>query len=393
MSGTRVLVVSHFFPPESLGGAHRWQKLLESMPEDVEARVLRPPPAFPYGEFERDNRPIRRETVEGVPVTQLWSYQPTRESSLGRILNYVLFSVFASLYVLVNAWRYDTVVTVSAPHTTFLPGVVGKALGLRWVVDVFDLWLDNAVDLGYTEKGSLPYWYVYVLERLAITKSDGVTVITPTMAEAFQEKYGVDDARFTIVPFGVDDELFAPTDGEGHPERVIYTGNMGDAHALVPFVEAFEHLDERYELLLVGTGKRRDELERLARERGLADRVTFHGVVPREEIPPLLSGAAASIVPLKLDYHLDYARPNKLLESMALGTPFVASAVGEIETVTEESGAGLAVENDPEAIADALRTVLEDDERRARMGEAGVAFVEEHHRWPTLAKRVAPVLR
>lgn len=393
-----VLIISQFFPPESMGGAHRWKKLADELPDDIDCRVVCPPPTFPFGSFEPSRAPIRRESVDGTSVTRLWTFQPrsdsrATESNIGRILNYVIFAVFASLYVIANFWRYDTVVTLSAPHTTFLPGIVGRALGLNWVVDVFDLWLDNALDMGYVERGTIRYRFVEFLERTAITKADNVIVITPTMASQFREKYDVDGSRFTVVPFGVDADLFGETPVVPEEHLVVYTGNFGDAHAHQPFFRAFTHLDDSYRLLVVGTGKRKKELERLCREEGLKDRVTFAGVKPRAEIPDILDDAAVAIVPLKKGYNLDYARPTKLLESMASGTPFVGSDVAEVEVVATESGAGHAVANDSEEIAAAIESLVENSNRRARYGKNGIEFIDENHRWPRLGSEVADVLR
>lgn len=395
---TRTLVISHFCPPESLGGAHRWKKLTEALPEDHECRVVCPPPSFPYGEFERSWAPIKRDEIGDVPVTRLWTFQPasdstSEESNFGRILNYVVFSVFASLYVACNAWRYDNIVTVSAPHTTFLPGVVGDALGLVWIPDIFDLWLDNANDIGYVETGSVPFKVIAALERRAIKQSDHVLVITQTMAEHFAEKYDVSVDRFTLVPFGVDAELFTPRTDSSESNTVVYTGNMGEAHALRPFILAFQSLGGVAELRLVGTGKRREELERLCEDEQLTDRVSFEGVVPREEIPEILAGAAASLVPLQQGYNLDYARPNKLLETMAVGTPYIASSLREIERITDESSAGIAVDNDPEQVAAAIRQLVEDSELREEMGQRGIEYIDQEHRWPELAARVDRAIR
>ncbi|QLD86832.1 glycosyltransferase family 4 protein [Natronomonas halophila] len=395
---TRTLIVSHFFSPESLGGAHRWKKLAEQLPDDHDCRVICPPPSFPYGEFDRTWKPLERDRLDGVPVTRLWTYQPksdstSEESNLGRILNYVLFSLFASLYVLCNFWRYDTIVTVSAPHTTFLPGIVGKTLGLAWMPDIFDLWLDNALDLGYVEKDTVPYRFIAELERRAIQNSNHVLVITQTMAAHFAEKYDVSMDRFTLVPFGVDEELFAPQPGSADTDTVVYTGNMGEAHALRPFILAFKHLEDVAELRLVGTGKRREELEALCREEGLTGRVRFEGVVPREEIPKILAEATSSFVPLKQGQNLDYARPTKLLESMAVGTPYIASSLREIERITEESGAGFAVDNDSEEVANAVRKLVDDDDLQREMGERGVEFINREHRWPELATRVDKAIK
>lgn len=397
---TRTLVISHFFPPESLGGAHRWKKIIESLPDDHQCRVVCPPPAFPYGEFDRTWKPIERDRIDNVSVTRLWTYQPkadstSGESNLGRILNYLIFSLFASVYVLANFWRYDNIVTVSAPHTTFLPGIVGEAIGLTWIPDIFDLWLDNAQDLGYAEEGTIAYRYVSELERRAIRDSAHVFVITHTMAEYYANKYGTRLNRFTLVPFGVDEDLFTPSteSNQSSPATVVYTGNMGEAHALRPFIRSFDHLRGVAQLRLVGTGKRREELEELCREEELTDQVTFEGVVPRDDIPKILAEATASFVPLQQGHNLDYARPNKLLESMAIGTPYIASSLREIERISTESEAGFAVDNDAEEVADAVRRLTENQTLRDEMGRNGIEFIDQEHRWQDLARKIDRVLR
>ena len=381
-----------------MAGAHRWQRLISELPDEMECRVLCPPPAYPYGEFEPTSRPITREEIDGVPVTRLWTLQPSEDSradqsNIGRILNYVIFSLFASLYVVANFWRYDSIVTVSAPHTTFFPGAIGKLLGCAWIVDIFDLWLDNAEDMGYVEKGTIPYWYVWTLEWLAITKSDAVTVITETMAQAYVDKFDVPREKFTLLPFGVDSDLFVPAPETTDSNRVLYVGNMGDAHALRPFIEAFQQLPEQYRLELVGDGKRRDELEAFVDELHIGDRVQFVGFVDRAEVAHRLQESALSVVPLQQEFQLDYARPNKLLESMAVGTPYVASDIREIRRVSEESNGGVVRSNQPAAIAEAIQLLMEDPDRRERMGNDAIDYIDKQHRWPILGERVGEIIR
>lgn len=381
-----------------MAGAHRWQRLISELPSDIECRVLCPPPAYPYGEFEPSFSPIKRETIDGIPVTRLWTVQPredsrANQSNLGRILNYVVFSMLTSFYVLVNFWRYDSIVTVSAPHTTFLPGAIGKLLGCSWVVDIFDLWLDNAAEMGYVEPGTLAYRYIWTLEWIAISKSDAVTAITETMAQSYVEKFEVPREKFTLVPFGVNKELFTPTPEQTESTRVVYVGNMGDAHALRPFIKAFQQLPSTCTLEFIGDGKRRDELETLTSDLNLSNRISFVGFVDRTEVASRLQRSALSIVPLQDDIQLDYARPNKLLESMAVGTPYVASDVREIQRVTDESGGGVIVSNDPDKIAATIQELMSDPERREKMGTSAVSHIDTHHRWPLLGRRVTNVLQ
>lgn len=382
-----ILVITHFFPPESMGGAHRWERLSQNFSERVECKVVCPPPTYPFGEFERTYQPVKFDSVNGLDVTRLWTYQPkSLDSVVGRIANYVVFAIFATLYVILNFWRFDCIITMSTPHTTFLPGITGKILGRTWIPDIFDLWIDNAVDFGYIEEGSFSYRIGRMLEWTAMRWSDHIFVITKTMSEYYSNRYDVPLSKFVEIPFGVDDDLFSSEEKHEAKKRVIYTGNLGTLQPFEPYIRGFaKWASDEAELYLVGSGEREEELKNLVKELEIDDRVTFTGQLPRSKIPELVSSAAVSWVPLDTENHLDYARPTKLLESMAVGTPYIASEVQEIERVTEKSNAGITVQNNSEEVANALNELFSDKKKRHEMGEQGIAYIDANHRWRALA--------
>lgn len=78
---------------------------------------------------------------------------------------------------------------------------------------------------------------------------------------------------------------------------------------------------------------------------------------------------------------------------MAVGTPYVASDVREIQRVTDESGGGVIVSNDPDKIAATIQELMSDPERREKMGTSAVSHIDTHHRWPLLGRRVTNVLQ
>jgi glycosyltransferase involved in cell wall biosynthesis len=383
------------FPPESMGGAHRWDRLARNLPEEVEPHILTPPPILPLGTFERSFYPWKTESNDGLSITRLWTYQPTDGdwTGIGRILYLTVFALFASLYVCSHWWRYDCIVSFIGPHSTLLPGFVGRLFGRSWIIDIDDMWIDNAADLGFVPCGSIAHRAVEKIEEIAFDTADSVTVITQTMADQYSEKHGIRADTFTIVPNGVDLDQFAPPDGNTvNRSQIVYTGKLGRAQALEPFIRGFSHLSDEYELLIVGAGDRREELEKLIERLNITDRVSLNGPVDRAEIPQILQSAALALVPLKTEYSLDYARPTKLLEAMAAGTPYVASRVVEIEAVAADSEAGKAVKNEPKVITDAMSEVLVDEERRSEMGCRGTRFIADNHRWDVLGDRAGSVI-
>ncbi|MDB9252927.1 glycosyltransferase family 4 protein [Halorubrum ezzemoulense] len=389
-----VVVVTQFFPPEGQGGGHRWQKFIQQHTEsELNYRVITTPPAYPFGEFDRTYRPWKTEAIDGTPVTRLWTYQPRENAgSIGRILNYGIFAVFATLYMLVNFWRYDIVVTMSTPHTTFLPGAVGKALGRTWIIDIFDLWLDNAADLEYTDKDSLGYQLVAWLEHIAFHHANHIIVLTPTMKRFYLKKYDINPDRLTPIPFGVDRNLFDPTINQESEPYITYVGNLGTFYAFEPYFRAFAQLDEKYKLYIIGWGEERERLETLSSDLKIEDRVIFTGRIPRKDVAEYLASAKLNLVPLKTEYQLGYARPTKMLEGMAVGTPYVASPIKEIQFVTKKGNTGRVAENNAQKILSEMEILLNDDELRHNMGESCIEFIESNHRWDSLASKIRCIL-
>ncbi|WP_243669654.1 glycosyltransferase [Methanoculleus chikugoensis] len=114
----------------------------------------------------------------------------------------------------------------------------------------------------------------------------------------------------------------------------------------------------------------------------LTDSVIFTGILPREEIPRLLSESlVGGVAPLKRLVNLEYAAPTKAYEYMACGIPFVGCGNGEIAHLAKESGAGgVIAENTPEAIAATLSKLLDDPEKMEEMGRrGGREYVAKHY--------------
>ncbi|MBI4458504.1 MAG: glycosyltransferase [Acidobacteria bacterium] len=113
-------------------------------------------------------------------------------------------------------------------------------------------------------------------------------------------------------------------------------------------------------------------LERQVIRLGLGGRVLFTGF--RLDIPRLLSEVSVSVLP-----SLSEGLSNVLLESMAAGVPVVASRVGGNPEVVQDGASGLLVPpSDAEALAGAIRTLLEDPELARRYGQAGKERIAQH---------------
>jgi len=129
-----------------------------------------------------------------------------------------------------------------------------------------------------------------------------------------------------------------------------------------------------YNLRLVGEGERREAMERLAEDLGVADAVTFTGhIEDRELLLDQYRAADAFVLPSRSE-----GFPRVLNEAMAVGLPIVATRVGGIPATLSDRETALLVDpSDPDALADAVRTLVEDDGLRDRIRNAAMNRASE----------------
>lgn len=404
----QVVIVSQMFPPEPGGNASRagdFAGELAGLGWDV--HVLAPPPSMPPETFDRDWTRARSTRHGDATVSRLWTWQPREEDpSFGhRLAYFLIFAIHALLWVLWNHRRIDVILTTTPPISTHIPGYGATFLGIPWIIDVRDRWIEASISLGYLTPGGTIERASRAWHARALRKADRVTVTTETLGNELVTSYGAElRNRILQLPNGADPDRFDPdpddqrSDGGTTTEpadraTIIYTGNLGSAQALEPFIRAMTHLDpERVHLLLIGGGDRESHLRQVAKVCDVTDRVTFHPPVDRANIPSYLRSAKIGIAPLKPLESLRYAVPSKMYEYFACELPVIVTGAGEIERIIEASGGGVHVKSESREIARAISELLEDRTTRREMGRRGRAYILEEYDRRKLATRLSDEL-
>jgi glycosyltransferase involved in cell wall biosynthesis len=145
--------------------------------------------------------------------------------------------------------------------------------------------------------------------------------------------------------------------------------------------------DLRWQLLVVGDGPARPEVEAMLRMLG-DDRMRLAGLLPEEALPPLYAAADLYVWPaVREAYGL------AMLEAQAAGLPVVAGREGGVaEVVADGRGGVLSAARDPGALAAAVRDLLARPERRHAMAEAAARFVLEERGIKRAATELASAL-
>jgi phosphatidyl-myo-inositol dimannoside synthase len=148
-----------------------------------------------------------------------------------------------------------------------------------------------------------------------------------------------------------------------------------------------EHPDLRY--AVVGSGPKLGNLEDLARDLGIADRVRFLTNVPDADLPGLYNNAEIYLGVSRLADLMIEGFGIALTEASACGVPVIGGSSGGIPDAVREGETGLLVDAErPESVADAVRLLLRDGELARRLGTGGRKAVETFYNWDRVTSEV-----
>jgi glycosyltransferase involved in cell wall biosynthesis len=217
----------------------------------------------------------------------------------------------------------------------------------------------------------------FALERRLVGRVESIFAVFETAVATLRERYPARADRFAFTPTWMDPDAFFPVD---ETERQIRRRSLrerlglGAATPVVAFAGRFERQKhpellirafaqvapvggEAPVLLMIGDGSLRPALERLVADLGLAGRVVFPGLLPREQLVPYLHAADAFALSSRYE-----GMPMSLLEAMATGLPAVSTDVGEVDRVLRDgvngrlvAGAEPSVEHFSRALTDVLQ--------------------------------------
>jgi len=349
----RILTFSTLYP-NAARPAHgifvetQLRQLLES--GKIESSVVAPVPWFPsrnpwFGEYALHASVPREERRHGIQVLHpRYLVLPKIGMTLAPFL--LAQSVKPVIERVLAQDRFDLI----DAHYFYPDGVAAVLLGRHFGKPVVISALGTDVNL-------IPR---YRLPRQMILWAARHAAGLITVARALKDRLvglGVPAGRIEVLRNGVDLQLFRPVDREGWRRRLgfkrrtlLSVGNLVPlkGHDLV--IRALQLLTE-LDLVIIGNGPERAALEALARELGVSDRVTFAGVMAQEDLRHYFGAADALVLASSRE-----GWANVLLESMACGTPVIASRVGGTpEVVTAPEAGVMMAERTPEALADAAR--------------------------------------
>lgn len=285
----------------------------------------------------------------------------------------------------VNATRAGLRLSPDAVHAndanTLVPAMAIRALSRRPVGIIYDsheLWRHRNV----RSDRLLAPLVEAIVESIGIRQADGVITVSPSIAHWLRTTYNLDQMPTLVrnVPLadGPPDRatgVLRERAGLSATDKVIaYGGRITTARGIEETIAALPHLSADVHFVLLGYGEAAAlaEVEELAAEHGVSERVHLVGAVAPDEVAHALADGDVAVVhvrPICLSYR--YALPNKLFESIRAGLPIAAADLPDMRAVVEQLEVGEVFQgSSTEDLAHALREILEAPERYRRAARA-----------------------
>jgi glycosyltransferase involved in cell wall biosynthesis len=230
-------------------------------------------------------------------------------------------------------------------------------------------------------------WYSFLrMQTRVVRRLPALLTVSENSATDIVRDFGVPAERITVVPVGVETDVFRPPSSPRVPGRIVATASADvPLKGLVPLLEAVAKLrtERDVELVVVGQPKPGGAAASAIDRLGLADAVRFVSGIPEAALVELFGSAEVAVVP---SLYEGFSLP--AVEAMACGTPLVATTAGALPEVVGPDGVtALHVPpSDPEALAVCIGRLLDDPALAARLGVAGRARVVERFTWRAVAE-------
>jgi teichuronic acid biosynthesis glycosyltransferase TuaC len=363
MRRLRTLLFSTLYPSQARPGhgifvETRLRELLRT--GEVETRVVAPVPWFPstrprFGEYARIAATPQRETRHGIEVLHpRYPLIPKVGMTLAPF-GLAAASIAPIRQVIGQGFDFDVI----DAHFYYPDGVAAAMLARHFGKPL--VITARGSDLAEFPRWRAPRW----LMQWAARRAQASVGVAQALVDVLRG-WAVDASRLHVIRNGVDLERFRPlpqTEARAalglHGTPVLLSvGNLLELkghHLVIEALAIVRRTHPRAQLAILGEGPQRDRLLRLVQQLGLGDAVRLVGRVPNEQLAPWYSAADALVLASSRE-----GWANVLLESMACGTPVVATRVGGTPEVVAAPQAGVLVDpRDAASIAAAVLGLLQ----------------------------------
>lgn len=368
--------VLQYFYPEVASTAQLMTELAEGLvSKGHKVKVLAGQPTY-----IRSKKLPSRQIYRGIEIERLPCSRLDKNTSLGRILNWLSFT-FLSFLRLLFSRSAPLIFIVSTPPFLFIVGYLLNLIkGQKYICLIYDLYPEIAEKLGYIKKGSLLSKSWNVCNKEFFKKAAFVIVPSENMKNIIVEKIGNANGKVKVIYNWADGDFIKPVDkannrfsknyGLVNKLTILYSGNIGLFHQLETLIEAADRVkgNKDIKFVFIGDGGKKKKLMDMAKDKKL-ENVLFLPYQEKEVLPYSLTCADISVV--SLEKGLDcVAAPCKLYTSLAAGQIILGLVDNdsEVAKIVHKYESGFCVPQDNvDRVSEILNMLYDNKELTARL--------------------------
>lgn len=386
----RILTFTSLFP-NSLDPTHaifvyqRSRSLANRPGNDVQA--VSPVPYFPrwlrIQRWEAASALPEQETIGGIEVFHP-RYFLLPKISMPLHALFMLLGSFSRVRKLHRRAAFDCI----DAHFVYPDGLAAVLLGRFLKIPVVVSARGTDINIFPTYKTIRP------MIRWTLRHADALIAVSGALRDSMLE-LGAAREKIRTIPNGVEPERFRRIEEMEARKKLnlpeigrvlVAVGSLLPAKGHLLVIQAMAQLGEEFcdlRLYILGEGPYRNQLEKMAAELGVRERVFLPGKRPNEELPLWFSAATLSCLASSRE-----GWPNVVSEALACGTPVIATRVGGIPEIIHSRELGILVEQTPEAFAAGIREAF-----RKPWNREEIARRSGERTWAKVADEVEEVLR
>jgi glycosyltransferase involved in cell wall biosynthesis len=277
--------------------------------------------------------------------------------------------------------NFDVVFSMClSPLTSILPAAdYAKKHQVKHVHYCADIWPEVVCATGYVKPDSPLYYRLLRFSQKTYAAMDWITVSSPSFISYLEKIDGVDPSKINYIPQPFIEEKPGETKHVfNHRFNFVYAGNVGTLQMVDTLLAAFSCLSKELDVgfTLIGSGSCLDEVLKQAKAMDPNGRFEYLGHLSSKETNAICAKATGVFVTLKpTDSAVSKTLPNKVIASLSLGKPIIASIIGDGRDTLEKAGGTIFCDPNPEAIAQGVVKMIKLTPAELQsMGEANRAY-------------------
>ena len=346
----KILIISQYYYPENFiinDVAHSLKK------RGNHIEVLTALPNYPGGRFFNGYNFFSKgtETIKGIKINRSRIFPRLNAGKVSLSINYLSFVFFGIFKLLFLRGKFDKIfVFAPSPITVGIIGILAakkfKAKSYLWVQD---LWPESVIEAGNIKNRFVLDIIDFITKKI-YKHSDYILVQSENFIKYIIDQ-GVDKRKITYIP-NYAEEFYHRVEEDKTISKIFrdifsitFAGNIGESQNLEILVESANILKlkgEQVKFVILGTGRKKNELLQKVREFNVEDYFLFLGRKEALTMPKYFKSSDVMLITLKKSKIFSYTIPSKLQAYMACEKPILGSIDGITQKIITESKSGFA---------------------------------------------------